>query len=97
MTREEMRSRLLDLAILASARPVTAQDLLDCRINDIYAALSSCVCEGREPIWDGCAEIFDVRGDRCQADAGAIVFRAKGIKEGQSLFLLAFLPAEELP
>ena len=92
MTREEMAGELRQLLSELSDVHPSRYALSEA----IFAFSSPCACEGREPIWDGGAEIFDVRGNRCQADAGAIVFRAKGIKEGTSLYLLGFLPAKEV-
>lgn len=44
-----------------------------------------------ELIYEGGAEVFDVRGETAYADAGTIRIRGKGLKEGQLLEVQVFL------
>lgn len=69
-----------------------AQDSIAALIKQAEAE-EVCACGGREPIYDGGAEVFDVRGnDIARADAGSIRIEGEGLKEGDLLEVLIFKP-----
>ncbi len=43
-------------------------------------------------LYEGGAEVIDVRGERAQLYAGSIVFRGEGLKEGQILHVEIYGP-----
>lgn len=60
-----------------------------------FTALSSCACEGREPVDECGAGIYDVRGGTARASAHIKVYD-ENLKEGQVLHCLVFLPAGDI-
>lgn len=67
-------------------------------IKDCIAVVKKapdCACGGRKPVYEGGAEVYDVRGGTSRADAGTMTMRGTTLKVGQHLFVLAFLPVEE--
>lgn len=94
MTRDEALETLEAFANFLDAGPTAKHHIKELR--EVIAALSSCACGDRKPIWTGCAQVHTVAGHKAYADAGSIILRGEDVKKGQSLEVLIFaLPTEE--